>query len=128
MTGNLFVDWVMGPQLLGLIFLTAGYLQKTYPPKEINSLYGYRTTRSMQNQQTWDAGNRYSTRLIIKCAWILLIIGFNTSLVLAFISIGINTKAIIKVGLMLSGAFGVVAILTISTEKHLKRLFDNKPL
>lgn len=128
MTGIFFVDWIMGPQLLGLIFLAAGYIQKTYPPEEINSLYGYRTTRSMANQQTWDEGNKYSTALMIKWAWMFLIAGFALAVIMVFINIDLKVKALIKVGLMLAGAFSLVAILTIYTERHLKKLFDNKPL
>lgn len=32
------------------------------PPKEINSLFGYRTTRSMRSQETWDFAHAYSGR------------------------------------------------------------------
>ena len=39
-----------------MIFLGRSYLRK--PPKERNSLYGYRTNRSMKNQDTWDFAQR----------------------------------------------------------------------
>lgn len=56
--------------LLGLgycvfLLIIFGIFQR-FPPKKINYLYGYRTGRSMKNQQTWKAANEYSTKLSIK--------------------------------------------------------------
>ena len=40
----------------GLLFLLSLIFWK-FPPKKINNLYGYRTHRSMQNQEIWDFAN-----------------------------------------------------------------------
>ena len=40
-----------------LIFLI-GLLWKKHPPKEINGGYGYRTSMSMKNQDTWDYAHK----------------------------------------------------------------------
>ncbi len=40
----------------GLLFLLSILFYK-FPPKKINSLYGYRTVKAMQNQQIWDFAN-----------------------------------------------------------------------
>ena len=40
----------------GLLFLLSILFYK-FPPKKINSLYGYRTVKAMQNQQIWDFSN-----------------------------------------------------------------------
>ncbi|MFY9242507.1 MAG: SdpI family protein [Polaribacter sp.] len=40
----------------GLLFLLSIIFWK-FPPKKINSLYGYRTFKAMQNQQIWDFAN-----------------------------------------------------------------------
>ena len=40
----------------GLLFLLS-ILFYQFPPKKINSLYGYRTVKAMQNQQIWDFAN-----------------------------------------------------------------------
>ena len=34
------------------------------PPKKINGLYGYRTTRSRKSQEAWDFAQRYSAKLM----------------------------------------------------------------
>ena len=36
------------------IMLYFGWRFLNKPPQNINSIYGYRTSRSMKNQQTWD--------------------------------------------------------------------------
>lgn len=36
----------------GLMMLV-GWITWKHPPKDINALYGYRTSRSMKNQETW---------------------------------------------------------------------------
>ncbi|PKA83056.1 SdpI/YhfL family protein [Ulvibacter sp. MAR_2010_11] len=43
-----------------LIFVMSVIFKK-FPPKEINSLYGYRTRRSMSNKVIWKSANVYAT-------------------------------------------------------------------
>ena len=120
-----FVNWIVGPQLLAIIFLIAGYIQKFYPPKKINTLYGYRTDRSMQNQQTWDEGNRYSTGLMIKNAWVMLIAGITLTLLLTQFHMEENAFVLSKIGLMIFSAAFITVNLFARTERHLKNLFPN---
>jgi uncharacterized membrane protein len=47
-----------------LILLVVGVVFWTYPPKKINGLYGYRTTRSRKSQEAWDFAQRYSAKLL----------------------------------------------------------------
>lgn len=42
------------------------------PPKEINSIYGYRTSRSMKNKDTWKFAHQYFGKLWYRCGLILL--------------------------------------------------------
>ncbi len=44
------------PSVMMMIF---GTLFRKYPPEDINSFYGYRTRRSMKDQQRWDFAQRY---------------------------------------------------------------------
>lgn len=39
------------------IYIAIGIAFKKHPPKEINSVSGWRTQRSMQNQETWNFAN-----------------------------------------------------------------------
>ena len=47
-----------------LIFTVIGLVFWMYPPKKINEFYGYRTTRSRNNQEAWDFAQRYSAKLL----------------------------------------------------------------
>lgn len=49
----------------GGLMIIAGILIKLFPPKSINSMYGYRTRRSMTDHRLWNEANRYSASLMI---------------------------------------------------------------
>jgi uncharacterized membrane protein len=119
-----WMHWIIGPQLLGVIFLTAAYIQRWYPPKKINALYGYRTPASMKNQQTWDEANRYSTMLMIRYALIMLAVGLLITALVEDMRMDKDAFMLIKVGLMIASAIGMAVLLIINTEKHLHNTFD----
>lgn len=70
-TEMIFAHFSCGP-LMSLLF----YLFYKFPPKKINNMYGYRTNRSMQNQEVWSYANKISTKLLL-----------NYSLLICFIQI-----------------------------------------
>lgn len=45
-----------------------------YPPKAINSFYGYRTKKSVKNKENWDFANRTFTNYLLKFSLLLVII------------------------------------------------------
>ena len=53
--------------ICGMIFFVVGLLLLFFPPKKINSLYGYRTPNSMKSQERWDFSQKYSSNLMWKC-------------------------------------------------------------
>lgn len=57
----------------GLLFIIAGFILNRYPPKRINTLYGYRTSNSMDNQEKWDFAQNYSSKEMMKSGFLLLI-------------------------------------------------------
>lgn len=92
------------------------------PPGEINGGYGYRTSRSMRNQETWTFAQRYSGRfwvragrptLAVSLVWMVLLFGSE-----------LNTMA--NFGLLLT-ALQMVPFLAVipATERALKRNFDD---
>ncbi len=60
---------------IGAILLLVALIFKAVPPKKINWFYGYRTTRSMKNQETWNAGNRIAAQGLLILALIQLVFG-----------------------------------------------------
>ena len=63
----------LATMVTGIFFILAGLWILIFPPKKINSLYGYRTNKSMKSQSSWDFAQRFSGREIIKWGIILFI-------------------------------------------------------
>lgn len=59
--------------LIPLTMMITGYMMYKHPPKEINGVIGYRTTRSTKNMDTWRFAHDYCGRLWFKAGIILLI-------------------------------------------------------
>lgn len=59
--------------LIPLVMLIGGYCMYNKPPKEINSIIGYRTRRSKKNKDTWAFAHAYCGKLWIKLGIIMLI-------------------------------------------------------
>lgn len=58
--------------LIPFTMIGIGWLFLHRPPKKINSFYGYRTSMSRKNQDTWEFAHRYSGKLWYVLGWILL--------------------------------------------------------
>ncbi len=54
-----------------VLFLGLAYYYKRNPPKEINGIYGFRTRRSMANQDVWDTANRHNAQGLFNCSLVL---------------------------------------------------------
>jgi uncharacterized membrane protein len=118
--------WILGPQLIGILLLIIGLLQKQYPPKTINRFYGYRTPAAMVNQQTWDEANRYATHYMIKAGVVLLIIGLLVTVIVKVVTMPAKIYFVISyLSLMAAGMGSGIGVL-ISTENHLEKVFDKK--
>jgi uncharacterized membrane protein len=116
-------NWIIGPQLIGIIILAAGWMMVKYPPKKINHLYGYRTESSMRNQQTWDEANRFSGRLMIKIGWILLLVGLVLSLIFNAGILRPSIQNVLRPAVLLISSVASAVILIAVTQKHLERTF-----
>ncbi len=98
--------------LVGLAFSIAAFITMKFPPKKINSIYGYRTARSMKSQENWDIAQRYSQRLMLKQGIVMLAIGG----MLITLPISDEVSALISVSLFIIS----VIVLFVQTEKKLK--------
>lgn len=72
---------ISSPNIIGFIFIIIGLLKMLFPPKKINSLYGYRTTRSMKNIDIWNFAQKLSAKLLIALGSNLIIIGIFSLIV-----------------------------------------------
>ena len=85
--------------LVPIIMIIAGFWLYKFPPKDINTLFGYRTVRSMQSPETWLFAQKYSGKV-----W--MISGFIVLTITALIHIplyGVNDNVI--------GTLGAIIVL-----------------
>ena len=91
------------------------------PPKNINSIYGYRTKRSMKNSQTWAFAHEY-------CGWLWMRFGSVIapgSLTYMYVLRGKDIDTIGIWGGILVMVQCVILVLTIPiTERALRKNFD----
>ena len=105
--------------LMPLFMIGFGWMFMTNAPKDINTSFGYRTKRSMKNQDTWDFAHFGKTWFV--CGIVLI----PASLVLMFLVMGreadvIRTTGFIILGLQLFLMLGAI----LPTETALKNNFD----
>ena len=104
---------------LTMIFLGKYFSKRA--PKEINMLFGYRTTRSTKNSDTWQFAHHYFGKLWYKSGLILL--GLTIFWMLPMI--GMDTDTIGELGGFLCLAQLPAMLGAIwPTEKALKKTFD----
>ena len=67
--------WIFMLLFVLMIPLTMIYFGRRFfksPPKSINATFGYRSTMSMKNQETWKLAHTVCGRYWYRCGWILL--------------------------------------------------------
>ena len=107
--------------LMPLFMIGFGWMFMTNPPKDINTSFGYRTKRSMRNQDTWFFAHKHFGKTWFVCGIVLI----PASLVLLFLVMGreadvIRTTGFIILGLQLFLMLGAI----LPTESALKKKFD----
>ena len=118
MATTLFVCSLIVPMTMFLF----GIWMRRRPPKTVNGVFGYRTRRSMKNEQTWRFAHE-------KCGKIWTCVGAVLLIVSAVVSILFWQKgvdALTRFTTTFSMAQIVVLLLTVVPVEHaLKKNFDN---
>ena len=107
--------------LIPLTMIFFGWLLFRKTPKEINYVYGYRTKRSMMNEETWRFANQYFGKVWYFCGLILA----PLSVIALAIVFGKGPGTVGTVG-------GIITMLQmlpligaiVPTESELKKNFD----
>lgn len=60
--------------LVPLLMIGIGYVFVKHPPETINGIYGYTTSMSRKNQQTWKFAHYYCGRLWWRVGWIMCLL------------------------------------------------------
>ncbi len=98
----------------GLLFLFS-VLFYFFPPKKINSFYGYRTPKSMKNETIWHFANGFFSKQFL----IYASISFVAAMLFAFLSKKLSWQ---PMGIMLLS----LAVSIIKTEQEINRNFDDE--
>lgn len=107
--------------LLPGIMVLFGQVFLRRPPQQINSVYGYRTRRSMASQAAWDFAHRTCGRLWF--AWGLVLLPVSVALMLPVL--GRAEDVVGLWGTVLVVLHLALLFLTLGlTERALKRHFD----
>lgn len=109
--------------LIPMLMIIAGRMMWKHPPKKINAIIGYRTSRSMKSVETWKFAQEYCGKLWWKIGWIMLI----PSVIIHFPFFGSSDNVIGIVGGILCTVQCIILIAAIfPTEIALKKRFDNQ--
>jgi len=102
------------PLIIGLTYLMAGVLLWRFPPKKVNSIYGYRTPRSMKSKKNWDFAQQYAAVKLMRWGFFLALLGLPGLL------IRMDYKTAIVVSLI--PAIVVIIFPILRTERKLKSM------
>ena len=117
----MFITMSICNLLIPLIMLLGGYLMYKKPPKEINSVVGYRTKMSKKNKDTWEFAHNYCGRLWLKIGIVLFVLTFIVQIPFVHAS----DNAIGNMTLIVETAQIVVLLGSIiPVEQALKKTFD----
>ncbi len=101
--------------ILDVLIIGLPLIFKLAQPKEINSLFGYRTKRSKQNEKTWKVANLYWTNIMLFGS--VMVIAFQLVLIVVQESIPtiLSATCIAWIITLIAGIF--------LTESFLKKTF-----
>ena len=108
--------------LIPIIMILVGYWMWKHCSPNINPLFGYRTTRSMKNTDTWKFANDYVGRLWWKIGWGLIIL---TVLIQLLFMRSSTNKVVILYLVILFIQTTIMLLTIIPVENALKKKFND---
>ena len=107
--------------LIPVIMVFFGRTMMDYPPKTINAVYGYRTTMSMKNQDTWDYAQAACAKRWRRWGRVLALI----TLIVLFFALRRPTFADV-LGFYTAFETAFLLASVAATEMDLRRTFDRE--
>lgn len=109
--------------LVPLTMIVFGRIFSRKAPRNINMLFGYRTERSMKNEETWNFAHTYFGRIWYRLGWILL----PVSVLVMLLVVGKDKDTIGYTGMVLEFMQILALLIPICfTEAALKKHFDKE--
>lgn len=108
--------------IIPFIMIVAGRLMWKHCPKEINRLIGYRTKRSMRNEDTWKFAHDFCGKLWWIMGWIILLPS-----ALAQLPFYNSTYTTIGIAIAITAIVQIIALIIsiIPTEIALRKNFSD---
>lgn len=108
--------------LIPLLMIIIGRVMFKRPPQKINWIYGYRTSMSMKNQDTWNFAHKTCGMLWWKIGWIIILP--SVAVQLPFLNSDNDVIGIF--GLILCMIHCLILLLSIlPVERALKKTFNS---
>lgn len=108
--------------LMPFSMLLFGRIFQKRPPKRINSVFGYRTVRSMKTCESWAFAHHHCGRIWYACGWGSM----AAALIILLFSIGQDIDTLAIIGGVVCFLEIIVLLLPIFfTESALKKNFDS---
>ena len=107
--------------IIPLLMIVAGWMMWKHTPKRINRWYGYRTTLSMKNEQTWEFAHIHAGRLWYAMGIVMLILSIP-----AYIPFYHSSVQVVGIVGLIVTTVQMIALLAsvFPTEAALARTFD----
>jgi uncharacterized membrane protein len=121
---SLIAKIAIGMLIQPIMLVIPGLILRSWPPKVINSIYGYRTRRSSQSQEAWDYANRLAGKLFVILGCLQFLV-FVLLLVIAWHQPEEIQQEIYDIGMPLSAVLLVLLMVLIIAwvEIDLKKKF-----
>lgn len=117
-----FAECLFSAELIPVLCFIFGILLYKHEPKKINGCYGYRTGRSMKNEDTWKFANNLLGRLWLGGGAVLIVI--SAAAVLIVNAYWPDTLAAVSgLAVIMDLVFIVASIIRV--ESALKKRFSN---
>lgn len=107
--------------ILPFTYMILGYIFWKNPPKSINSICGYRTTRAMKNQETWTFANQFAGRTFLRLGVVCTLISLIAIIIIAQLNENIFGISIVILVLLQTVS---IAYVINKTEQELKKKFE----
>lgn len=112
--------------IIPLLMVGFGAYFRKNAPKEINPYFGYRTKRSMRNQETWQYAHKHCGNLWFVIGLIMLLLSYALMVVM-LLTLNRDSATVGTYGSIICGIQCVVLIASsFPTEFALKKKFDTE--
>ena len=108
--------------LIPIVMIVFGRRWKYNPPKQINSVYGYRTKRSMSSRHAWEYAHKICARIWFAVGCILLVAALLLIALMFILCHSVNTAGIWGGVVVFCQLICMIVSITV-TERDLKTIF-----